>query len=162
MQDTDGTAAVSWSADRIDLFWVDAGGALVHLAYANGTWAEPESLGGTLTSSPAATAWAADQLQVFAIFPDNALWNRFWDGISWHPWESLGPERMQLAELLFARGQLEEALRVASQLDATEPTTYPLYQRPSLALRLRIAEAMNNPRLSATYRRRLAALKWSG
>ena len=32
MHDIDGTAAVSWGADRIDLFWVDTDGALVHRA----------------------------------------------------------------------------------------------------------------------------------
>jgi len=84
------------------------------------------------------------------------------DDLAWNPWESLGPERMELAELLFARGRLEEAFGVATQLDATEPTTYPLYQRASLTLRLKIAEAMKNPRLSAEYRRRIAALNWSG
>ena len=92
MHDIDGTAAVSWGADRIDLFWVDTDGALVHRAYRAGTWDEPESLGGTLVSAPAATAWAVDQLQVFAVFPDGHLWNRYWDGVSWHPWESLGGE----------------------------------------------------------------------
>ena len=82
--------------------------------------------------------------------------------LSWEPSQSLGPERLELAQLLFNRGRLEEAFSVATQLDATEPTTYPLYQRPSLALRLKIAEAMKNPRLAADYRRRIAALSWNG
>jgi hypothetical protein len=70
------TAAVSWGPDRIDLFWVDAAGALIHRASRGDAWDAPESLGGTLASAPAATAWAVDQLQVFAVFPDGALWNR--------------------------------------------------------------------------------------
>ena len=82
--------------------------------------------------------------------------------LAWDPWESLGPERLELAELLFARGRLEEAFGVATELDETEPVTYPLYQRASLTLRLRIAEAMKNPKLSAEYRRRIAALNWTG
>jgi Tfp pilus assembly protein PilF len=82
--------------------------------------------------------------------------------LAWEPAQSLGPERLELAQLLFSRGRLEEALSVATQLDATEPVTYPLYQRPSLALRLRIAEAMKNPRLAAENRRRIAALNWKG
>ena len=86
------TAAVSWGPDRIDLFWVDAAGALIHRASSGDAWDAPESLGGTPASAPAATAWAVDQLQVFAVFPDGALWNRFWDGEAWHPWESLGGE----------------------------------------------------------------------
>ena len=89
---TIGTAAVSWANGRIDTFWVDADRSLIHRAFANGAWLDPESLGGTLASTPAATAWATDQLQVFAIFDDGELWNRFWDGASWHPWESLGGE----------------------------------------------------------------------
>ena len=36
MHDIDGTAAVSWGADRIDLFWVDTDGALVHRAFRAG------------------------------------------------------------------------------------------------------------------------------
>lgn len=75
--------------------------------------------------------------------------------LAWQPWESLGPERMELAKLLFARGSLKEALGVAARLDATEPVTYPLYVRSSLALRLRIAEASNDPELAREYRRRL-------
>ena len=87
-----GTAAVSWANGRIDTFWVDAGRSLIHRAFVDGAWLEPESLGGALASAPAATAWAVDQLQVFAIFDDGELWNRYWDGTSWHPWESLGGE----------------------------------------------------------------------
>lgn len=82
--------------------------------------------------------------------------------LAWEPSQSLGPERVELAELLFSRGRLEEAFSVATQLDATEPVTYPLYQRASLALRLKIAEAMENRKLAADYRRRIAALNWSG
>jgi Tfp pilus assembly protein PilF len=82
--------------------------------------------------------------------------------LAWEPAESLGPERLELAELLFSRGRLQEAYSVATRLDATEPVTYPLYQRASLALRLRIAEAMKNPRLAAENRRRIAALSWKG
>ena len=88
----DGTAAVSWGDDRIDLFWVSPDDGLTHRSFRDGRWDAPESLGGTLASAPAATAWAVDQLQVFAIFPDSALWNRYWDGSAWHAWESLGGE----------------------------------------------------------------------
>jgi hypothetical protein len=88
----DAVASVSWGAGRIDLFWQGEGRALIHRSFSDGSWAEPESLGGTLASPPVATAWAADQLQVFAIFPDGQLWSRYWDGKSWHDWESLGGE----------------------------------------------------------------------
>ncbi len=88
----DAVASVSWSPGRIDLFWRDEDGALVHRAFSDGSWAEPEPLGGTLSSPPVATAWAVDQLQVFAVFPDGHLWSRYWDGATWHEWESLGGE----------------------------------------------------------------------
>ena len=81
-----GYGAVSWGPGRIDLFWVDEDSSLVHRAYHDGDWGQPESLGGTLISPPAATAWAVDQIQVFAIFPDGQLWNRYWDGARWHDW----------------------------------------------------------------------------
>ena len=80
------------------------------------------------------------------------------DELAWQPWESLGPERMQLAQLLFARGELERARRVAAELDATEPLSYPLYLRESLDLRRRIATAMNKRRLIQEYDRRLERL----
>ena len=58
MDTTDGTAAVSWGTDRIDLFWADADRALIHRAWRDGAWDDPESLGGTLASPASATAWS--------------------------------------------------------------------------------------------------------
>lgn len=86
----DGLTAVSWGQGRIDLFWVDDARALWHRAWNGTAWAEPESLGGTLSSSPAVTTWAANELEVFAVFPDGRLWDRYRDGAAWHDWESLG------------------------------------------------------------------------
>ncbi|HJP86558.1 MAG TPA: serine/threonine-protein kinase [Gemmatimonadaceae bacterium] len=81
--------------------------------------------------------------------------------IAWQPWESLGSERLTLAQLLFANGQLEEARRTATLLDATEPLAYPLYLRQSLMLRIHIAEAMNNRKLVDEYQTRLRQLSWA-
>jgi hypothetical protein len=78
--------------------------------------------------------------------------------ILWQPWESLGPERLLLAELLMRRGEFAGSRRVAAQLDATEPVTYPLYLRRSLELRALAADAMRDARGAADYRRRLSAL----
>ena len=78
--------------------------------------------------------------------------------IAWQPWEALAPERMTLAELLFNAGDFAGAMRVASQFDAVEPISYPLYLRQSLELRRRAADAMRNSPLSSTYRRRLSRL----
>lgn len=85
----DGVTAVSWANGRIDTFWVTTDRSLIHRAFSDGAWREPESLGGVLASSPAATAWAMNRLQVFAIFDDGALSNRYWDGTRWVDWEQL-------------------------------------------------------------------------
>ena len=79
--------------------------------------------------------------------------------LGWWPWESLGPERLLHAELLHRRGRFEEALRVATYLDATEPIGYPMYLRSSLALRARAAASMGDERLANRYRERLERLK---
>ena len=55
-----GTAAVSWGPDRIDLFTVDAAHQLIHRVFVSGIWEEPQSLGGQLAFPPAATPWGAD------------------------------------------------------------------------------------------------------
>jgi hypothetical protein len=87
-----GVAAVSRGPGRIDLFWVDFDGVLIHQAFRHGSWADPESLGGTLASAPAVTAWGDEEMEVFAVMPDGELWDRYWDGEAWHGWESLGGE----------------------------------------------------------------------
>ena len=87
--------AVSWGPGRIDRFWVDFDGALIHQAFNDGVWAEPESLGGVLASAPTVTAWAVGQMEVFAVLPDGKLWDRYWDGSTWHAWESLGGDSIR-------------------------------------------------------------------
>jgi sialidase-1 len=67
-------------------------GALLHAAFADGTWGPTESLGGTLAAAPGATSWAPNEIEVFAVFPDGQLYNRYWDGTSWHGWEPMGGE----------------------------------------------------------------------
>jgi len=79
--------------------------------------------------------------------------------IAWQPWAVLGVERLLLAELLLARGRYRESLRVATQLDATEPVPYLLYLRPSLDLRLRAARRLGDAKLAARYEERLQLLK---
>ena len=78
--------------------------------------------------------------------------------IAWRPWEGLGLERLLLAELLLARGEHEEAARVASQLDATEPVPYLLYLRRSIELRRTIAQTSGNGGMEAHYTKRLKQL----
>ena len=87
-----GVAAASRGPGRIDLFWVDFDGVLIHQAFRDGVWADAESLGGTLASAPSVTAWGDEEMEVFAVMPDGELWDRYWDGEAWHAWESLGGE----------------------------------------------------------------------
>jgi len=77
----------------------------------------------------------------------------------WYPYESLGGERLVLAELLYARSDYAEVLRVASSLDApARPPADLMYLPTSLQIRLKAAEAVDNRTLAERYRTRLAAL----
>jgi tetratricopeptide (TPR) repeat protein len=76
----------------------------------------------------------------------------------WGLWESLGSERLLLAELLFARGEFEEALRVADGFDHPQSVIHLMYLPASLALRARAAASLGRPRLSERFLQRLAAL----
>lgn len=78
--------------------------------------------------------------------------------IAWQPWHALAGERMLLAELLFARGSIGEALRVASLIDALEPVIHLVYLRRSLELRARAADRLERAALARAYRARLATL----
>ena len=78
--------------------------------------------------------------------------------IAWQPWEGLGLERLLLAELLVARGQSADALKIASQLDATEPLPYLVYLRRSVQLRLSIARKTGDAILADRYDARLRRL----
>ena len=76
-------------------------------------------------------------------------------------WQNLGMERLLLAELYAARGRHHEAIATAALLDHSAPLNYlPLLPR-SLLIRLRSAEAVNQPTLAAEMRARLSALGWT-
>jgi hypothetical protein len=96
-----GLAATSWGPGRIDRFWVGPDGALLHAAFADGTWGPTESLGGTLAAAPGAPTWAPSEIGVLAALPGGQLCSRCGDGPSWHGggpvgggrgvgWEQLG------------------------------------------------------------------------
>ena len=73
-------------------------------------------------------------------------------------WESLAGERLALAELLLARGQFAEALRVASIFDSQTAVMYLIYLPASLSVRLRAAQALGKAALAERFRARLVAL----
>ncbi|MGH7718426.1 MAG: protein kinase domain-containing protein [Gemmatimonadaceae bacterium] len=79
--------------------------------------------------------------------------------ISWGFWEPLAGERLLLSELLMARHEYEEALRVADGFDHPQPIVYLLYLPASLRLRIDAAEKLGRSEAAARYRNRLQALR---
>jgi Repeat of unknown function (DUF346) len=75
-------AAVSWAADRLDVFARAANNSLQHWWWDGANWGT-DNLGGMLTSEPTAVSWAADRLDVFARAVDNSLQHWWWDGANW-------------------------------------------------------------------------------
>ena len=80
------------------------------------------------------------------------------DSLAWDPWHALVPERMQLAELLLASGDAEQAARVLEVFDGQQTVMFLPYLPRALALRVRAAEALGRPREGAQLRERIAAL----
>ena len=62
------TAAVSWGPDRIDLFWVDTAGALIHRASRGGAWDAPpwRSIRSGRLDRVSSTAFACLHAAIFA------------------------------------------------------------------------------------------------
>jgi Repeat of unknown function (DUF346) len=81
--------AVSWGADRLDIFVVGTDGALYHKWWDGLAWGpsvtDYERLGGVCVGSPAAVSWAPDRLDVFVVGTDLALYHKWWDGSAWGP-----------------------------------------------------------------------------
>jgi hypothetical protein len=72
--------------------------------------------------------------------------------------EPLPVARLELARLLLATGNLEEAHRVAAGFDHPQPIVFLPFLPESLLIRKRAAEGMNRPQLALEYQARLEAL----
>jgi len=101
-------AAVSWGANRLDVFIVQMditfpepshprGIEIItlgihHRAYDGTQWEAWEGLGGNFISVPAVTTWGPNRLDVFGIGTDKAVYHKaFQTGAGWDAnWESLG------------------------------------------------------------------------
>ena len=84
-------SAVSWAANRLDIFAVGSDGNLYHTAWNGSSWAAFTSLGdGTFVHSPSAVSWAANRLDIFAVGSDGNLHHVWGDGTSWGGPEVLG------------------------------------------------------------------------
>ena len=79
-------------------------------------------------------------------------------GIEWGVQPPFGGEQLLLAELLLARGEAEEAIRIAGRLDHPAPIIYLVFLRSSLELRLRAARLLGNTRLTSEFESRLTRL----
>jgi hypothetical protein len=69
---TTAPAAVASSANRVDVFAVDASGTLKH-GWSDGTWHLWETIGSGVTSAPAAASWAPGRLDVFVRDASNGI-----------------------------------------------------------------------------------------
>ena len=77
----------------------------------------------------------------------------------WYPWTTLAAEKILLARVFFARGEYEEARRVASTLDApARPAADLPYLPASLVIRARAARELGDEQGERDCRERLARL----
>jgi hypothetical protein len=83
---TGSPSASSWSAGRLDVFWVGPTGSLMQEFYAAG-WGGPVNLGGQWIGQPAAVSWSAGRIDVFGEGVGGTLQHVWWDGRRWQ-----GPE----------------------------------------------------------------------
>ena len=80
------------------------------------------------------------------------------DDLVWGYTASLPVERLVRAELLYARGRYEEAIRIAGGFDHPTPVVYLPFLPASLVLRYRAAQALAQPQRAERYRSRLTVL----
>jgi repeat uncharacterized protein DUF346 len=86
---TSDPTAVSWGANRIDVFARGPDNALWHKSWDGNIWSGWESLGGSLASGPDVASWGSGRLDVFARGTDNTLQHMSYQN-GWSAWESLG------------------------------------------------------------------------
>jgi len=84
-------SAVSWAANRLDVFAVGSDGNLYHTYWSGSNWGTFENLGdGTFVNSPSAVSWAANRLDIFAVGSNGNLHHKWWNGNNWGGPEDLG------------------------------------------------------------------------
>ena len=89
----DAPTAVSWAANRIDIFALGKNNRLWHKSWNGSEWSEwMEDSVGEFSSTPTVASWGSDRLDVFIRGAGDQLWHKAWDGSEWSGWESLGGE----------------------------------------------------------------------
>jgi hypothetical protein len=80
-------AAVTWSADRLDIFGLGTDDQMYHKSW-QGNWGPSltgfDALGGKFNSPPCAVAWGPQRLDIFGLGTDNSMYHKWWNG-SWGP-----------------------------------------------------------------------------
>ncbi len=90
--------AVSWAANRLDVFVLGTNRATYHKWWNGSAWGPSltgyESLGGVCNTAPEVIAWGANRLDAFVLGTNSALYHKWWNGSAWGPsvagWEYLG------------------------------------------------------------------------
>ncbi|KAH6855412.1 carbohydrate-binding protein [Chaetomium sp. MPI-CAGE-AT-0009] len=86
--------AVSWGANRIDLFALGTDNACWHKWWDGSRWGGWESLGGGVIGDVCAVSWGANRLDLFVRGMDNGVYHKAWNGSAWLPsktgWVNLG------------------------------------------------------------------------
>ncbi|MGO9794338.1 MAG: hypothetical protein ACLP8S_33880 [Solirubrobacteraceae bacterium] len=82
--------AVSWGADRIDVFALGTNNELLQWYWDSTSWNGPFEPSGSQSfgSTPAVASWGVGRLDVFARGPAGDLIHGWYDN-GWNPWESL-------------------------------------------------------------------------
>jgi hypothetical protein len=77
-------------ADRFDVFARGAAAAIYRSRYRNGSWMQPENLGGVFPADVNAVVWNSERTDVYGIGGDACVWQQWsLDGV-WKGWSSLG------------------------------------------------------------------------
>ena len=81
-------SAVSWGANRLDIFGLGTNNSMFHKAWANAWYPSPsgwEALGGVFNSPPAAVCWGPNRIDLFGLGTDNQMYHKAWNVNAWSP-----------------------------------------------------------------------------
>ncbi|NJM06981.1 hypothetical protein HC891_13590 [Candidatus Gracilibacteria bacterium] len=83
-------SAVSWGANRLDVFARGSDNAMYWISWDGRNWGGWMRVGGSLTSAPGCAAFGAGRIQCFTRGADGGLWQAWLENGQWFGWQSLG------------------------------------------------------------------------
>src|SRR4030095_1165284 len=93
-----GPSAVSWGANRIDVFVRGTDNRLYTKSFDGSSWNNYSKMGEEeISSAPAACSWGANRIDVFVRGTDNRLYTKSFDGSSWNNYSKMGEEEISSA-----------------------------------------------------------------